>query len=189
MQVNNMSKLKDLLKTKLSENSGYPLGSDTPVPTNNNSSLGNVSKFTYDDVDNEGEMAKSQMIKTMRYAAEIMSMIDETSQLPAWVQAKLTKISDYIGAVKHYMEGKTVRHMVTNISESSDDTIKDAEFEKIMMNGMQYMVGDLKRAKLGKSMTMPNGDSGVVKKVIGNYDDKNGIFFRIQLDNNKWYNV
>lgn len=85
-------------------------------------SLTQISKFQTNEPDSEGEMAKSQMLKTMKYAVEIMNMIDDTTELPAWVQSKLTKISDYIGAVKHYMDSKTVRHVVTNMMES--DTMK-----------------------------------------------------------------
>jgi len=31
-------------------------------------------------------------------------MIGDTDNLEPWVQAKITKASDYLGAVKHYME-------------------------------------------------------------------------------------
>jgi len=79
--------------------------------------LTQVQKYQMDEPDHEGEMAKSQMLKTMKYAADIMNMIDDSTNLPAWVQSKLTKIADYIGAVKHYMDSKTVRHVVTNMGE------------------------------------------------------------------------
>lgn len=79
--------------------------------------LTQVQKYQMDEPDHEGEMAKSQMLKTMKYAADIMNMIDDSTNLPAWVQSKLTKIADYVGAVKHYMDSKTVRHVVTNMGE------------------------------------------------------------------------
>ena len=58
---------------------------------------------THDD-DHEGSMAKRQMFKTAQYAADIFDMIEEGEEFPAWVQSKMTKIADYIGAVKHYLE-------------------------------------------------------------------------------------
>jgi len=79
--------------------------------------LTQIQKYQMDEPDHEGEMAKSQMLKTMKYAADIMNTIDDSTNLPAWVQSKLTKIADYIGAVKHYMDSKTVRHIVTNMGE------------------------------------------------------------------------
>jgi hypothetical protein len=56
--------------------------------------------------DHEGSMARQQMYKTMNYAQEIYDNVPEDAELPAWVQSKLTKIADYVGSVKHYLEYK-----------------------------------------------------------------------------------
>ena len=55
-------------------------------------------------VDEEGRMAKSQLHKTAKYASEIHRMLRDDTQLEAWVQAKITKASDYLASVKHYLE-------------------------------------------------------------------------------------
>lgn len=57
-----------------------------------------------DGIDYEGGMAKSQMLKMKKYAAALCDMIEDESQLEAWVQAKLTKASDYMSAVYHYLD-------------------------------------------------------------------------------------
>ncbi len=57
-----------------------------------------------DHGDHEGNMAKRQMFKTAEYAAEIFDNIQDGDEFPAWIQSKMTKIADYIGAVKHYLE-------------------------------------------------------------------------------------
>ena len=49
-------------------------------------------------------MAKRQMFKTYEYAADVYNMIQDDEEFPAWIQSKMTKIADYIGAVKHYLE-------------------------------------------------------------------------------------
>jgi hypothetical protein len=54
--------------------------------------------------DQEGNMAKRQMYKTAEYATAIFDMIEDNEEFPAWIQSKMTKIADYIGAVKHYLE-------------------------------------------------------------------------------------
>ena len=54
--------------------------------------------------DHEGSMARQQMYKTMNYAQELYDNVPEDAELPAWVQSKMTKIADYIGAVKHYLQ-------------------------------------------------------------------------------------
>ena len=57
-----------------------------------------------DEIDYEGEMAKSELLKMKKYAIALCNMIDDETQLEAWVQAKLTKASDYMSAVYHYLD-------------------------------------------------------------------------------------
>ena len=57
-----------------------------------------------DATDEDGWMAKSQLYRLSKYAIELHGMIGDTDNLEPWVQAKITKASDYLGAVKHYME-------------------------------------------------------------------------------------
>ena len=56
--------------------------------------------------DYEGGMARNQMYEVYEYSKQLLDMIDDEMQLPAWVQSKLTKVADYIGAVKHFIEGE-----------------------------------------------------------------------------------
>ncbi len=57
-----------------------------------------------DGMDYEGGMAKSQMFKMKKYVMALNNMIDDESQLESWVQAKLTKASDYMSSVYHYLD-------------------------------------------------------------------------------------
>ena len=59
---------------------------------------------THHEEDHEGNMAKRQMFKTAQYAVEIFDNIHDDDVFPAWIQSKMTKIADYIGVVKHYLE-------------------------------------------------------------------------------------
>ena len=77
----------------------------------------NIGKDDY--VDDEGRMAKSQMYKTGKYAMKLHDMLDDMEQLPAWVQAKLTKASDYLSAVYHYLDYEFVRRD-SNLMEHVD---------------------------------------------------------------------
>ena len=56
--------------------------------------------------DDEGAMARSQLLKLAKYSAALMDMMNDDTQLPAWVQAKITKSASYLGAVKHFIEGE-----------------------------------------------------------------------------------
>ena len=57
-----------------------------------------------DGMDYEGSKARSQMLKMKRYIIALGQMIDDESELEAWVQAKLTKASDYMSSVYHYLD-------------------------------------------------------------------------------------
>ena len=56
------------------------------------------------EIDDEGRMAKRQLADIAEYAQELSQMLQDETQLEAWVQAKLTKAADYIKTVKHYVE-------------------------------------------------------------------------------------
>ncbi len=56
------------------------------------------------EIDKEGRMAKRQLSDIADYSQELMEMLQDETQLEAWVQAKLTKAADYMKTVKHYVE-------------------------------------------------------------------------------------
>jgi len=59
------------------------------------------------EMDHEIQMARGQLYKCAKYSIELHNMlkgISEEQGLEAWVQAKITKASDYLSAVKHYLE-------------------------------------------------------------------------------------
>ena len=67
------------------------------------------SALEEDNMDHEGRMAKSQMYKMKTYVDRLSQMLDDGAQLPAWVQAKVTKASSMMSAVFHYLDYEMVR--------------------------------------------------------------------------------
>jgi hypothetical protein len=57
-----------------------------------------------EEVDYEGEMAKSELRNIIQNAEELFSMLDEDTQLEAWVQGKLAKANDYLNSVTQYLK-------------------------------------------------------------------------------------
>ena len=57
-----------------------------------------------DYVDNEGRHAKLQLRKAAEYSVKLSQMLGDGDQLPAWVQSKITKASDYMSTVYHYLD-------------------------------------------------------------------------------------
>jgi hypothetical protein len=82
------------------------------------------------EIDDEGRMAKSEMYKMKRYVDKLSAMLDDGAQLPAWVQSKLTKASDYMSSVFHYLEYEALRGQ-DNLMEHVDKYRKRA----VLMEG------------------------------------------------------
>ena len=76
-------------------------------------------------LDLEGKMARKQLAKIAKYAQHLFHMLDNKSQLESWVQAKLTKASDYMSSVKHYLEGEALTSAPPVMNE--DEAIEDIE--------------------------------------------------------------
>jgi hypothetical protein len=63
-----------------------------------------IKKSVKEELDYEGEMAKSELRNIIQNAEELFNMLDENTQLEAWVQSKLTKANDYLESVLQYMK-------------------------------------------------------------------------------------
>ena len=60
------------------------------------------------ELDHEVQMARSDLYKAAKYAVSIHKMMKDISEMEGidgWVASKITKASDYLGSVKHYLEG------------------------------------------------------------------------------------
>lgn len=54
--------------------------------------------------DHEADMARSELYKLAEYSVKLFHMIEPGSNLEGWTAAKITKASDYISSVYHYMK-------------------------------------------------------------------------------------
>tara|TARA_R110000803_G_scaffold36932_6_gene79511 strand:+ start:7418 stop:8308 length:891 start_codon:yes stop_codon:yes gene_type:complete len=75
-----------------------------------------------EEFDDEGRMAKSDLLKLTQYSAKLYKALEDNEQLPGWIQAKITLAADYIGTVKHYLEGEEVM----GNQEAPTDQLKEA---------------------------------------------------------------
>jgi len=67
--------------------------------------------------DHEVQMARSDLYKSAKYSIKLHDMLKQVSEqegLEGWVAAKITKASDYLSSVYHYMEYELM-------SESKED--------------------------------------------------------------------
>ena len=59
------------------------------------------------EMDHEVQMARSDLYKAAKYSIKLHEMLKQVSEqqgLEGWVAAKITKASDYLSSVYHYME-------------------------------------------------------------------------------------
>jgi len=59
-----------------------------------------------EDDGHEVEMALSDLHKLEKYAPQVAQLASQYSDLPGWVQSKITLSADYLGKVYHYLDGK-----------------------------------------------------------------------------------
>lgn len=88
-------------------------GDKVEVPTKS------MEEDHHQDPNDDSNMAKSQLYAIAKYAIELLQMIKDGDPLDAWVQAKITKASDYIDAVQHYLEGE--EYLDANQGESEEE--------------------------------------------------------------------
>tara|TARA_R100001509_G_scaffold53589_2_gene29383 strand:+ start:1825 stop:2391 length:567 start_codon:yes stop_codon:yes gene_type:complete len=139
----------------------------------------------------EGSMARSDLYRTEKYAAELQEIIKDCSDLEEWVESKITKAADYLSSVKHYLEAQVARKMGaleeeymhiedgiyedgSPLSEDFDffepldeESLEEAEYQgrKVTLN--KPTRGDVKKFKV----YVKDPKTGNVKKV--NFGDPN----------------
>ena len=95
----------------------------------------NLKEGVLDHSDEDGWMAKEQLYKAAKYSAELHEMISDTEDLEPWIQAKITKASDYLGAVKHYMEYERINpHGSEGVEEEAKPETGKKDVEEIKEN-------------------------------------------------------
>jgi hypothetical protein len=67
-----------------------------------------IKKSVKEELDYEGEMAKSELLNVIKNAEELFNMLEEDTQLEAWVQSKLTKANEYLESVYQYLKYQSI---------------------------------------------------------------------------------
>jgi len=123
----------------------------------------------------EGGMAQNQLSVLAKNAAELTRMFSEQSDLPEWVESKITKAADYISMVKNYMEGEALQGepMMEDMEEleeggSCDGPTKKASSTAKGKKWMQCVKNPdgkgYKRVHWGQKGVRVTGDSGDTKR-------------------------
>jgi hypothetical protein len=128
MQHNNWGKDKDLLSEAYMTQVGIPVKDDIVVGinTDNNKQHSDQAysgdkKCSHEEHDSsEIHMALSELKKTIEYASELENMLKSANSLEGWTAAKITKASDYLSSVYHWLDYDENKD-VPNHSEDSEN--------------------------------------------------------------------
>ena len=93
-------------------------------------SMGEDLKEGGNFVDHEGRHAKMQLQKAAEYSVKLAKMMDDMTQLPSWVQSKITKASDYMSAVYHYLD-----YEMANSQDNLMENIDKYKKRSMLMEG------------------------------------------------------
>jgi hypothetical protein len=128
-----MNKIKDMITKQevwLSTGEGTPqdmdeklIGKQKKLDANKDGKISGedfkMLRSMKEEVDYEGEMAKSELYNLIHNSEELYSMLENDTQLEAWIQSKITKAADYIDSVTQYIKYKKP-HAQPQISEKTE---------------------------------------------------------------------
>jgi len=82
----------------------------------------------YDGPEGEGIMARSNAIEASNDASDVANMIGPDTNLPEWLEAKITLAATYLNKAKDYLSNYDASRMNVNLNEQDnfDSRFKDA---------------------------------------------------------------
>ena len=103
--------------------------------------------------DHEVSMARGELDKMAKYSQSLSARMEQVEEqnLPAWVQAKITKASDYISAVYHYLE-RYLGDDMDMIQEKAEGKIDTASHE--IEIDVQISKSDMKKLHDGETVVL-----------------------------------
>jgi hypothetical protein len=135
-----------------------------------------TAELSIPTVDNhDAEMARADLYKMAKYSMKLFQMIQEGQELESWVQAKITKASDYVSSIYHYMEyqqkfgaGGDVTNLEDLTGEATVNPTEEAiDDEAKMKEGLSYeerlralLEGKVKQARKVKETAKQKGVDG-----------------------------
>lgn len=91
-----MKKREDVAKAIERDNPNMSMGLKMAIATK-------TAKRVAEEVDDEGKMARGQLMRMVNQASALAQMMSDDKQLDGWVQSKLTMASDYLDSAHDYL--------------------------------------------------------------------------------------
>ena len=130
-------------------------------------------KFDIGEYDQEGDMAKSDLRSIMANAKRVHDMLEDSDNLPEWVQSKITLAEDYMSTVANYMTSE-MSEEVEQIDEVSLKTATSAYVKRMGDDGPNEKSSIAKATKTMDYIAKKHGVRGVAR-ATKTADDKYGL--------------
>jgi hypothetical protein len=112
------------------------------------------------EYDDEGDMAKDELMTMIRSARRLIGMLDNNDNMPEWTQKKITKATDYVDTAADYVASKKERGVM---EQQEDSPVARATLHRIMMRHPGML------AQHGPERVMKAVDD--VADLVGDMDD------------------
>jgi hypothetical protein len=100
------------------------------------------------EYDYEGDMAKSQLRSIMANSKRLHDMLEENTNLPEWVQSKITLAQDYIQTAASYMEAEMNEEVVTEAKGTVAVTPQEIDLAAHHGDPNRITYGDVIKARI-----------------------------------------
>jgi hypothetical protein len=120
--------------------------------------------------DHEVQMARAELYKLAKYSIKLHDMlkgVSEAEGLEGWVQAKITKASDYISSVYHHLEYEE------NFEEQNAPTLEGADYKHSLKQRLEEKAKSKAQQKLmGMAYAVKTGNfDGTPSEEVKNLAD------------------
>ena len=112
------------------------------------------------EYDDEGDMAKDELLTMIRSARRLIGMLDNADNMPEWTQKKINKATDYVDTAADYISSKKERGVM---EQQEDSPVARATLHRIMMRHPGML------AQHGPERVMQAVDD--VADLVGDMDD------------------
>jgi len=111
----------------------------------------------------EGKMAKGNAKELADDAMDVFKMIDEDDDLPEWLEAKITKASDYMNSVKDYLQHHGNMKSEGYMGVTAPPPFSSPEAKKVVDDALRIYSKELRKLQ-GKVVKdwMSKAKSGVI---------------------------
>lgn len=112
------------------------------------------------EYDYEGDMAMSQLRSLVFNAEDMMDLMDENTNLPEWVQSKVTLAEDYISTAANYLRGELTEEVKDEYARKVDKYLKkkhSTDDSKKKQPQGSFFAAQRRKERLAKNGRMDEG--------------------------------